>query len=280
MHASLLLIALLLPVCGGLDQEAARKAVPASIPQQAAMNVLQSGLQGSDPEYRMMALKAAGSIGPMPEAINLVAEGLRDKDPMVRQTAASMLGEMQARSATPALRTAMDDNFPEVRFAAAKALFDLGDTSGLSLIQQVLLGERKDGPPLLKGKIEEAKRTLHEPSQLAVLGIKQALGALPGPFGMGASSAEELLSDRGSPGRAIAADILSAAPDPDALPLLEWALTDRSWMVRAAAAKALGTRGNAASVDKLAPLLTDPHHLARFMAAASILKIGFRGLIK
>ena len=68
--------------------------------------------------------------------------------------------------------------------------------------------------------------------------------------------------------------MLAKDPDPYALVLLEWALGDENWGVRVAVAKALGECGNEGSIAKLRPLLNDDRHAVRYMAAASIIKLG------
>ncbi len=96
---------------------------------------------------------------------------------------------------------------------------------------------------MVRGAMRDAKRKLHSPSQLALMGVKEA-GAFLGPASMGVTVAQEALKDGGAPGRAVAAGILGKDLDPYALTLLEWALNDKNWAVRAAVAKALGNRGN------------------------------------
>ena len=83
--------------------------------------------------------------------------------------------------------------------------------------------------------------------------------------------------DSGTPGRAVAAEILGKDSDPYALTLLEWALADDSWAVRVAVSKALGERGNIGTIPKLMPLLSDEHHAVRYMAAASIVRLNLKG---
>jgi HEAT repeat protein len=240
-----------------------------------AWETLDRGFQDSDPEHRRTAVAAAGTIGPVPEAVRRVERALQDKATVVRQAAASTLGEMGARDAIPQLVTALDDN-PEVSFTAAKALWDLGDPNGRWIFQQVLEGERKDTPGLVHGAVRDAKRKLHNPSQLALMGAKEAAGAFLGPASVGINVAEEAAKDAGAPGRTTAAAILGKDPDPYALTLLEWALADRSWVVRAAVAKALGERGNQDTIPKLLPLLSDDRHAVRYLAAASIVRLSLR----
>jgi HEAT repeat protein len=238
----------------------------------AAWETLNKGLASGDPEHRKQAIAALGTLGPAPEAVVLVEKALQDKHTLVRQAAAATLGDMGARDAIPYLKTALDDN-PEVSFTAAKALWDLGDQSGRWIFQQVLEGERKDTPGPVKDAIRKAKHKMHTPSQLALMGFKEATGQFLGPASMSINVAQQVMKDGGAPGRTAAAGILGKDSDPYALTLLEWALADKSWAVRAAVAKALGTRGNRDTVPKLMPLLSDDHHLVRVMAAASIVKL-------
>ena len=79
------------------------------------------------------------------------------------------------------------------------------------------------------------------------------------------------------PLRALAAEVLGKDSDPYALTLLEWSLGDNNWAVRVAVCKALGERGNDATIAKLQPLLNDDHHAVRYMAAASVVKLSLKG---
>jgi len=246
----------------------------AALPSTAtsAWETLNKGLVAGDSEHRKQAIAALGTLGDVPEAVSPIEKALQDKDALVRQVAAATLGDMHAVDAIPYLKTALDDN-AEVSFTAAKALWDLGDTSGRWIFQQVLEGERKDAPGPMKEAIRKAKHKLHSPSQLALMGAKEATGQFLGPASMSINVAQQVMKDGGAAGRTAAVGILAKDSDPYALTLLEWALGDKSWAVRAAVAKALGERGNHDTVPKLMPLLSDEHHLVRFMAAASIVKL-------
>ncbi len=184
---------------------------------------------------------------------------------------------MGSRDAIPYLKAPLDDG-PEVSFTAAKALWDLGDTSSREIFWQVLEGERKDTPGKLHGAIRDAKRKL-SPGGLALMGAKEAAGLL-GPGSMAITAVEEVVKetkkDSGAPGRTVVAGILAKDPDPYALTLLEWTLGDGSSAVRVAVAKALGDRGNQDTVLKLMPLLSDDRHAVRYMAAAAIIKLNHK----
>src|SRR5579863_8132185 len=108
------------------------------------------------------------------------------------------------------------------------------------------------------------------------MGATEDTGVFLGPAALGINVAEEAAKDAGAPGRTAAAAILGKDSDPYALTLLEWALADRSWVVRAAVAKALGERGNQDTIPKLLPLLSDDRHAVRYLAAASIVKLSLR----
>jgi HEAT repeat protein len=246
-------------------------------PRSTAWDVLKQGIADSDEQHRKSAITAAGTLGSMSEGVKLVAGGLKDKDTSVRQTAAATLGEMDSKDAIPYLRAALDDS-PQVIFTAAQALWKLGDTSSREIFQEVLEGERKDGPGKMHTMLHNAKKKL-TPGQLALMGVSEASGLL-GPAGMGIEAVQEALKEmKGSnkdaavPGRAVAASILAKDPDPYALTLLEWSIGDGNWAVRLAVAKGLGERGNHESIPKLTPLLNDDRHAVRYMAAASIIKL-------
>src|SRR5438105_6545428 len=177
-------------------------AAPGS-PWALAWETLDKGVRDGDPEHRKEAIAALGTIGNIPEARKRVEQALMDKDTEVRQTAAGTLAEMQARESIPALQVALDDN-PEVSFAAAKALWELGDDSGRWVIQQVIEGERKDAPGRVGGAVRDVKKKLHKPSELAVMGLKEGTGAVLGPASLGLKFGLMAMKDGGAPGRVAA----------------------------------------------------------------------------
>jgi len=197
-----------------------------------------------------------------------------DKSPRVRAQAALALGQMKATSAIPALKDALEDT-TEVAFAAAKSLTDLGDKAGQGMLVAVLSGERKDTPGMMTNARREAERRLKHPEGLLLMGAEDATGAMFGPAAMGFTAVKDAadLHGKGAPGRAAAAAYLAKDPDPYAVALLEWALSDDNSFVRVEAAKGLGQRGNAGSVGKLVPLLQDGKNSVRVMAAASIIRL-------
>lgn len=240
---------------------------------------LNQGIDDNDANHRKQAIEAAGTVGSAPEAVKLVARGLQDKVVINRQAAAATLGQMASQDAIPYLKNALEDK-PEVAFTAAKALWNLGDTTGRTIFQEVLEGDRPDGPTKMQKMMKNAKKRL-KPEQLALMGVSEISGML-GPAGIGLEAVTEAMKEvkaasTGIPGRAIAAEVLGKDSDPYALTLLEWSLGDNNWAVRVAVCKALGERGNDGTIAKLQPMLNDDHHAVRYMAAASIVKLSIKG---
>jgi HEAT repeat protein len=241
--------------------------------ESSAWDVLNKGLGDTNAIKRVQAVTALGAIGPAPHVVDLLEVGLSDKDAMVRQTAAAVLGEMQARRAMARLKQALNDESAEVSFAAAQALWRMGDQSGRDLLWAVLEGERKTGPGMIEGGVRDAKKKLHSPAALAKIGIEQAAGLL-GPFSIGVWFTEDLMTDKGATARALSARLLGSDPDPSSRDQLWEALEDKNAAVRAAAARALGERGGSQSIPKLQPLLSDGNDGVRYMAAAALIRLG------
>ena len=246
-------------------------------PEKTAWEVLKQGLAEKNVDKHRQALTATGSIGLAPEAVQLVEEGLKDMDPLIRQTAAAELGQMKSKQSIPALKAAMDDSDGQVAFAAAKALWDMGDKSGRELIEDVLTGDQKTSEGLMNGAMRDAKRKMHDPRALALMGLKEASGALLGPFNIGIIAAEQAFKDGSAGGRTLAVALLTDECDAQTVRLIDWSFTnDKSWAVKAAAAKGLGKCGNADSIPKLETALSDPHEAVKAMSAAAIIRLSLK----
>jgi HEAT repeat protein len=243
-------------------------------PNVTAWNLLNDAFHDKNPDKKKQAITAVGSVGPSPESIKLLKEALHDDDPVMRQTAAAVLGQGKFRQCIPELKASLDDESGEVSFTAAKALWDMGDHGGRDVIDEVLTGERKDATGFVDGAKRDARAKLHNPKSLALMGAKEASGALLGPFSIGIYAAEQAFKDGSSAGRTLATTLLAQDCDNDAVRLLEKAFaSDKSWAVRAASARALGQCGGPNSIPKLEQGLSDSHDAVRDMAAAAIVRL-------
>lgn len=265
---------LAVPVLAGAEQQSTE---PVS---SQAWHVLDESLKSGNSEHVQQALASMATLEDSnSEAVQRAEKALHDKDLFVRRSAAIALGELKAKSALPDLRAALDDDSPEVSFAAAKALTQLGDTAGRDVLVEVLKGERKDAPGLMTNAMREAKQKIKHPEGLFLMGAEDATGAMFGPVSMVFPAIKDTtdLKSKGAPGRAAAVAYLAKYPDEYAVQLLEWALKDDNQFVCLEAERALGERGNAGSIEKLRPLFQDKHNIVRDMAAASVLRILARG---
>jgi HEAT repeat protein len=249
-------------------------------PEQTAWEVLKQGLTEKNVDKHRQALTAIGAIGNTPQGRELVEQALKDEtDPLIRQTAAAVLGLMKATESIPALKAALKDPEGEVEFAAAKALWDLGDKSGRGLIEDVLTGQQKTTEGVVNGMARKGQRKLHDPKGMAILGLKEASGAVLGPFNLGIIATEQAFKDNAAaPGRTLAISVLTEECDTETVRLLEWAfMNEKSWAVRAAAAKGPGKCGSAFdSVPKLETALSDSNTAVRVMSAVSIIRLTIR----
>jgi HEAT repeat protein len=259
-----LTIALLLPAAYLLAQ-----------PEKTAWDVLKPGLVDTNPLNRRQAVTATGSIGLDPEAIRQVEWALqKDTDPLIRATAAAELGEMKSRQSFPALKAALDDPAGEVGFAAAKALWDMGDKTGRGFIEDVVAGQQNAFDGGVKGALHRADRLRYDPKQMAIIGARSASGALLGPFNIGVIATEQVFKNGAVAVRMQALNLLAEECDAQTFKLLEAAATDdKTWAEKAAAAKALGRCGNPDAIPKLEENLSNSNPSVRFMSAAAIIRL-------
>jgi HEAT repeat protein len=243
-------------------------------PEKTAWDVLKPGLVDTNPLTRRQAVTATGSIGLDPEAVRLVEAELKDHDSLIRATAAAELGEMKSRQSFPVLKAALDDPAGEVSYAAAKALWDMGDKTGRGFLEDVVAGQQNATDGGVKGALHRANRLRYDPKAMAVLSAKSASGALLGPFNIGVLAAEQVFKNGAVAVRMQALNLLAEQCDAQTLKLLEGAATDdKTWAEKATAAKALGRCANPDAIPKLEQNLSDSNAAVRFMSAAAIIRL-------
>ncbi len=238
--------------------------------QKAAWDVLTKGLADHKPGTRMYALMALSSLAASPRALAMVESALNDKSTAVRQQAAMCLGDMGARSSIPKLKQMLSDRSPEVAFAAARSLTELGDDGGRDQLIEVLTGERHIASELPAWGWARQQG----PFNLLLMGASQASSILIGPYvPLAIVMVRQLTSQPPAQNRAMSAESLGSDGSARAIEVLQHALRDHNWNVRAAAANALGMTTASGAVPDLARLLKDKKPAVRFTAAASIIRL-------
>ena len=236
--------------------------------------MLEQALADKNPDTRMQAVVALSLAATREPVLSRLAGMLQDRDVPVRVAAVTGLAELKSDSARAALRKALQDEVPEVSFAAAKALYSLHDPAGKQALLAVLAGESKTSSGFLTKQKRDAMRMMHTPRVLFLFAARTGVGFAPVPgLGEGITSMQALLTDPSVSGRASAALLLGKDKSPATLDALKEALIDKDWSVRAASVHALALRNDPAIKPDLEPLLFDAKEAVRLRAAAAYLRL-------
>src|SRR6202162_4668809 len=96
-------------------------------PTARAWLILQQGLASNRAAKRANAVHALRLLPHNPRAQEMAESALGDQNPKVRAAAARALGPMGAMSSVPKLKAVLNDQEPTVVLAAAHSLFLLGE---------------------------------------------------------------------------------------------------------------------------------------------------------
>jgi HEAT repeat protein len=247
---------------------------PPASDEKRAQTLLNDALSDKNPDTRKQAVQAFGLVGSREPYVSQLESMLGDKDVEVRVATITSLLDLKNKRTVDVLKKALNDDVPEVSFAAAKALWTLNDPSGREALVSVLNGETKTSSGFLTKQKRDALRMLHVPRTLFLFSVRVGAGFAPVPgLGAGISSLQGILSDASVSGRAATALLLSTDKDPQVLPALKDALTDKDWSVRAAAAHAIALRDDPTLEPDLVPLFEDKKEAVRTRAAAGYLRL-------
>lgn len=239
-----------------------------------ARTVLEDSLRDKNPDTRKQAVQALGLVGPREPYLSELTAMLDDKDVEVRLATITSLVDLKNKKTVTALQTALDDDVPEVNFAAAKALLTLNDPKGRDALIEVLSGETKTSSGFIAKQKREALRMLHTPKTMLLFAVKEGAAFAPVPgLGAGISSLQGILSDPSVSGRATAALLLATDKDPRVALGLRDALEDKDWSVRAAAVHAIALRDDPTLEKYLMPMFDDKKEAVRARAAAGYLRL-------
>jgi HEAT repeat protein len=236
--------------------------------------ILQEALASKNPDTRKQAV-AALSLAASTQAYSArLLESLEDKDVEVRLAAVSSLSDVRKQAATTALRKALNDDVPEVSFAAAKALWARRHPEGREALLAVLEGDNKASSGFLSKQKRDAMRMMHTPRTALMFAARQGAAFAPVPgLGGGISSLQAILSDPEVSGRAAAALLLGQQNDAATIRSLKEALKEDDSSLRAAAVHSLALKNNQAYKKDIAPLLNDDKASVRLRAAAAYIRL-------
>ena len=107
-------------------------AAPADAPanETHARDVIEKALHDKNPDSRKQAAVALSLGGAREPFVSMLQSLVDDKDVETRLAAVSSLAEFKTPQTTATLRKMLEDDVPEVSFAAAKALFTENDPEG------------------------------------------------------------------------------------------------------------------------------------------------------
>ena len=245
-----------------------------SDPDDRAYNLLDEALKAKNPDTRKSAVEALGLVGGRQPFAARLESMLSDKDAPVRLATIQALTEAKTPHSADVLRKALADRVPEVRFAAAKALFTLNDPAGKEALIAVLNGEMKTSSGFVSSHVRECRRLMETPKPLFTLALTQGVGFAPVPFAdTGVSAVRGILKDSGSSGQAATALLLAKDTDPEVVQALRKALSAKNALVRAAAVRAIAMKNDATLEEDVIPLLRDRNQAVRLQAAACHLRL-------
>jgi HEAT repeat protein len=240
-----------------------------SDPQDPAWTVLNQGLSSSNLDQHVRVVRLLGELPDDAKAEDAALTALKDDKPEVRAAAAQALGEMRAENAKPQLHNALHDVDPSVIIASAYSLVQMGDDTGYNVYYAILTGTQKTGTSLT----DQQKKMLKDPKKMASLGMQAGIGFIP--FGGLAMTGYKMLTrDDVSPVLSAAALMLAKDPDPksgDAL--VDASANQDKWLVRAAAFDAIAKRGDPKLLGATTTGLQDQRQEVQYSAAAANLRL-------
>ena len=248
------------------------QSVPSNDEQSRA--ILDKALKESNPDTRKQAVIALSLAGTSEPFLSQVESMLDDKDVEVRLAAVASLVDLPSDRTTVKLHKALNDDVPEVSFAAARALWTLNDPEGKAALFSILSGETKATTGFFPKQKREAMRMMHTPRTMFMFALVTGAAFAPVPgVGAGIASMQGILSDAGVSGRATVALLFGTEKNAATLQALRDALSDKDWSVRAAAVHSLALWNDPSLEEDIVPLLDDKKEAVRLRAAAGYLRL-------
>ncbi|HWB96975.1 MAG TPA: HEAT repeat domain-containing protein, partial [Bryobacteraceae bacterium] len=115
---------------------------PAGKPEQSRQ-ILEDALQDKNPDTRKQAVMAMSLAASREPFLSRLQSMLKDNDVEVRIAVISSMVDIRDKRTLISLHDALNDEVPEVAFAAARALRSLNDPAGKEALLSILSGESK-----------------------------------------------------------------------------------------------------------------------------------------
>jgi HEAT repeat protein len=241
---------------------------------QRARAVLADGAGEREPDHRREVAVALSLISSQDSSAGLLDDLAKDKDHLVREAAIVTIGELGDKARIGVAKAALDDEVPEVVFAAARTLFKLGLPEAREVLLSILEKETKAESSFIRDKLRGVVRKMRTPKSALLFSFQQGIRMAPLPgLGEGVSAMSAMLFDAEFSTRASALLLLSREQSPNVRKAVEGSLNDGEWSVRAAAIQALAQWGIPSYRRQLALFFNDDNRKVRYRAAAAYLRL-------
>ncbi len=218
-----------------------------------------------------VALSLAPAAEPVSQLLNAL---LADKDYLVRIAAIESLGEIRDTKRLGPLKSALEDEVPEVIFAAARELHDWKIPEGTEALEAIYLGEIKAKSGFLKKEWLNSVRRLKTPKSAFFFAVQRGAGFVPVPgVGAGVRAMSDILSHVELSPRAISLLEVCQRRSASCGEFLDMAFKDEDWTVRASALHVVIQQKLAKRLPEVESLLQDKKDPVRFQAAAAYLRM-------
>lgn len=283
LQSSLLTLLLFFSVCLQAQESANSSTNNKSATQAAAQSVspptvaeaweqLHTAATSKNIDERIQTVTALGLLGGHQEALIMLRKAFDDPEVDVRLAAITAAGVTKDRNLTTDLRSLLDDESPQVAYAAALNLWKMGDHSGEDILLAVMRGERKIDGGMWNEGVHHAKRTLNHPAAIAKFGAIQAGSILLPPVGYGLG-AYHYMHGTGEDPRVQALEQVTAEHNNMVRDELITVTDDKDVALRLAAAEKLADYRGPKVTETLAKLFGDSKQEVRLIAYASFIHV-------
>lgn len=243
--------------------------------------VLRDGFVEKSPEKRREVAVALSMVPAKDQVADLLGALAKDKDVLVRQAALDSLVDLGDRTRYPLIKEALQDSVPEVTYAAARALWKIGDPAGAELLEDIFAEEAKAKSNFAKSEMRKVMRKLKTPQSAMLFIAQKGMVFVPVPgLGAGLSAVSQMLTDEGFSARATSLVLLCQDPKKQASAcpsMLDRAFGDEDWSVRAAGVQLAASSRDPAMRGNLESLFGDKSDKVRYRAAAAYLRLDSAG---